>query len=137
MHRVSGILETALSVKDLAKSADFYRRLFQFETLLESERLVALNVAGKQVLLLFLEGTTEDSFTTPGGVIPGHGGHGRFHLAFSISADDAAGWKERLAAEDIAVESVVNWPGNSQSIYFRDPDEHLVELMTPGFWSID
>jgi catechol 2,3-dioxygenase-like lactoylglutathione lyase family enzyme len=28
----------------------------------------------------------------------------------------------------------MNWPGGARSLYFRDPDEHLVEFITPGFW---
>lgn len=48
--RVGGILETALYVADLPRSSEFYRRLFDFGTLLENERLVALDVAGRNVL---------------------------------------------------------------------------------------
>jgi hypothetical protein len=43
--QVSGILETALSVEDPAASAAFCKRLFGFETLPDTDRLVALNVA--------------------------------------------------------------------------------------------
>ena len=50
--RVLGILETALYVADVSRAADFYRRLFGFGTLLESARLIALNVADRNVLLL-------------------------------------------------------------------------------------
>jgi hypothetical protein len=28
----------------------------------------------------------------------------------------------------------VVWPEGSTSIYFRDPDGHLLELVTPGLW---
>src|SRR4051794_12045731 len=74
--RVGGILETALYVTDVKRSAEFYRRLFGFPTLLESERLIALDVVGKGVLLLFPEGGTNEPFPVPGGggVIPPHGG---------------------------------------------------------------
>jgi catechol 2,3-dioxygenase-like lactoylglutathione lyase family enzyme len=133
---VSGILETALYVKDLHAAAAFYRRVFEFTTLLESDRLIALDVAGRNVLLLFKEGATSQPFATPGGIIPSHGGAGANHFAFSIAAEDLPGWQGRLGAHDVPIESVVNWPGGAQSIYFRDPDENLVELMTPGFWRI-
>lgn len=136
MPSVRGILETALSVKDVQKSAAFYRRLFGFETLLESERLIALDVVGRNVLLLFKQGATMEPFPTPGGVIPGHGVTGVNHLAFSIAAEDLPDWEERLAADGVPVESRVNWPGGAQSLYFRDPDNHLAELITPGFWRI-
>lgn len=133
---VGGILETSLYVADVSRSSEFYRRLFGFGVLLDSERLIALDVAGRSVLLLFRAGSTAEPFTLPsGGVIPGHDGSGRNHLAFSIAADDVEPWRRRLAEEGVAVESVVDWPGGCKSLYFRDPDDHLVELITPGFWS--
>jgi catechol 2,3-dioxygenase-like lactoylglutathione lyase family enzyme len=134
--RVGGILETALHVTDLVRSAEFYRRFFGFETLLANERLVALDVAGHNVLLLFLEGATTEPFAVPGGVIPPHDGSGHLHLAFSIAEEDVETWKRRLDSEGVAIESIVIWPRGAQSIYFRDPDGHLVELITPGFWAI-
>ena len=137
MPSVHGILETALSVSDPRRAAEFYRRLFGFTTLLDSERLIALNVAGRSVLLLFQEGATGEPFVTPGGVIPGHAGTGKSHLAFSVASDDLPDWRQRLKAEGVAIESEVKWPGGAQSLYFRDPDGHLAELMTPGFWGID
>ena len=68
--RVGGILETALYAADVKRAAEFYRRVFGFKVLLESERLVALDVAGRNVLLLFPEGGTKEPFAVPGGVIP-------------------------------------------------------------------
>ncbi len=135
MPTIHGLLETALYVTDLARAAGFYRRLFGFETLLESERLIALDVVGRNVLLLFRAGSTDAAFETPGGVIPGHSGSGSTHLAFSIGADEVVPWQQRLESEGVAIESTVTWPGGAKSLYFRDPDNHLVELITPGFWS--
>lgn len=137
MPDVHGILETALYVGDLPAAAEFYRRLFGFRTLLESDRLIALDVAGRNVLLLFQQGATSESVETPGGVIPGHSGGGSLHFAFAIAAEDLPEWRQRLGADGIAVESEVSWPGGARSLYFRDPDQHLVELITPGFWPID
>lgn len=137
--KVGGILETALYVADVTRSAGFYRRVFGFPTLVESDRLIALDVAGKGVLLLFPEGGTTEPFPLPGGggVIPPHGGSsGGYHFAFSIEREDVEAWKERLEAEGVPVESVVDWPGGATSVYFRDPDRNLAELITAGFWKI-
>jgi catechol 2,3-dioxygenase-like lactoylglutathione lyase family enzyme len=41
--QVGGIPETALYVSDIKRSGEFYRRLFGFPTLLESERLLGLD----------------------------------------------------------------------------------------------
>lgn len=133
--QVGGILETALYVADPSVTAAFYRRVFGFPTLLESDRLIALDVAGKNVLLLFREGATDGPFHTGGGVIPGHAGVAPTHFAFSIEAADVEPWKAKLESEGVKVESVVNWPKGAVSIYFRDPDGNLAELITRGFWA--
>jgi catechol 2,3-dioxygenase-like lactoylglutathione lyase family enzyme len=134
MPAVQGILETALYVSDLQRAAAFYTRVFGFETLLESDRLIALDVAGRSVLLLFKEGATGEAAAVPGGIIPAHAGAGPTHFAFSIAAGDVAAWKQHLQAQSVNIESTVNWPGGAESVYFRDPDNNLVELITPGFW---
>jgi catechol 2,3-dioxygenase-like lactoylglutathione lyase family enzyme len=136
MPSVNGILETALHVKDPQKSAEFYRQLFDFPTLFQSERLIALDVAGRNVLLLFKAGATEEPLAMPGGIIPGHGGSGRSHFAFSIAAEDVPLWQRHLESKGIPIESIFKWPTGTISLYFRDLDEHLVELITPGFWRI-
>src|SRR5262249_55724042 len=138
MPTVIRVIETALYVADIRRAADFYRRLFHFDMLLETDRLIALDVAGRSVLLLFPAGRTANSVTTPGGTIPGHGdAHGSpGHLAFAIEADEFGAWKSELASAGIPLESEVTWPGGATSLYFRDPDQNLVELLTPGFWRI-
>ena len=137
--QVGGILETALYVSDVKRAGEFYRRVFGFPVLLESDRLIALNVSGQSVLLLFPEGGTLEPFPVPdgSGVIPPHGGsRGGYHFAFSIAAEDVESWRGRLESEGVAVESVVTWSGGSKSIYFRDPDDNLAELITLGFWKL-
>lgn len=134
--RVNGILETALYVADPAASAAFYHRLFGFPLLSESDRLVALDVAGRNVLLLFRIGATSGRFDTGGGVIPGHAGAPPTHFAFSVPAEDIESWKARLSAEGVTIEGEVTWAGGARSVYFRDPDGNLAELITPGFWAI-
>ena len=99
----------------------------------------APDVAGKSVLLLFPEGGTNEPFPVPGGggVIPPHAGvSGGNHFAFSIASEDVEAWKGHLESKGVAIESVVSWPGGARSLYFRDPDDYLAELITPGFWSI-
>lgn len=136
MPNVQGILETALYVRDVRVTGAFYRRLFDFPVLLESDRLLALDVAGINVLLLFQQGATSAPYETSGGVIPGHGGIGGGHFAFTIATADWNTWLSHLEEAGVPVESVVRWDENSRSLYFRDPDQNLVELMTPGFWKL-
>ena len=134
--RVNGIVETCIYSRDLLRSARFYQEKLGFRLLESGERLCVLSVAGKQVLLIFLSGGTHEPIPTPGGIIPPHEAGGDLHVAFAISKGDFASWEAHLVAQGIAIESKVNWPMGGQSLYFRDPDNHLVELVTPGIWEV-
>ena len=46
----------------------------------------------------------------------------------------ACRWEAQLADAGVAIEGRTKWPRGGESIYFRDPDGHLVELATPGLW---
>jgi catechol 2,3-dioxygenase-like lactoylglutathione lyase family enzyme len=128
------ILETALSVADLARSRDFYSGLFEYPVINADDRFCAFRVGERQVFLLFLKGSDPDGTRLPFGFIPAHGASGRSHVAFSISKDEIPVWLSRLSDQGIAVESQFTWPLGGTSIYFRDPDGHLLELITPGVW---
>jgi len=132
--RVTHVLETSLYVTDLERSRAFYQDLFGFAVFLQDERMCALEVPGRQVLLLFRRGASLRPSPTPGGVIPPHDGHGTLHVALAIDAADLADWRQRLAERGLAVESQVGWPAGGTSLYFRDPDNHSIELATPGLW---
>jgi catechol 2,3-dioxygenase-like lactoylglutathione lyase family enzyme len=135
MPEIRGVLETSLYVSDLERSQAFYVRLFQFPVLHEDKRFCALGVCGRQVLLLFTQDSTVP-VSTSGGLIPGHGAQGSAHLAFAIGRDDLDPWERHLATEGVNVESRVQWPRGGRSLYFRDPDQHLIELAVPGIWPI-
>jgi len=130
----SAILETCLSVADLSRARDFYARLFGYRLITSDDRFCAFRVGERQVLLLFLRGSDPNGTHLPFGFIPAHGTTGASHLAFAISKDDGPIWLARLADQGVAVESQLNWPLGGTSVYFRDPDGHLLELITPGVW---
>jgi catechol 2,3-dioxygenase-like lactoylglutathione lyase family enzyme len=131
---VEGLLETSLYADDVWRTAAFYRDLFGFKALVESPRLVALEVAAKHVLLVFQRGATEDDLVDQRGTIPGHDGNGRLHLALSIAAADLEAWRGRLKERRIAIAGEYRWPRGGTSLYFLDPDGAVVELATPGLW---
>jgi len=134
MPALDRILETALYVDDVPRAARFYADLFEIEPLFSDERLCAYDVGGKSVLLLFRRGGTLETVHLPGGTIPPHDGAGPIHIAFAVRAEEIGDWEKRLADRGIAVEGRTDWPRGGHSLYFRDPDGHLVELATPGIW---
>lgn len=130
------ILETCLYVDDLGRASAFYEKVMDLERGFADDRMASYRV-GDTMLLLFLRGATTKPVNMPSGIIPPHDGKGPAHFAFSVAANTLDEWRRHLEANDIAVESVVKWPGSdAASLYFRDPDGHLVELATPGLWGI-
>ena len=136
MPRVTGILETAIHVRDLTVATAFYHGLLGFDVMFQDDRLCALNVAGRDVLLLFREHASAAATEIPGGIIPPHDTAGTHHFAFSVEKAELPAWERHLAANSVPIESRVHWDRGGVSLYFRDPDGHLVELATPGIWPI-
>ena len=131
---LQGMLEFGLYVKDVSRASAFYHNLFGFPVLLSKERIAALDVEGKQILLLFKHGASSEPMKMPGGVLPPHDGEGTSHVAFAIQESDVEGWERWLREQDVEVESKVEWERGGRSLYFRDLDDNLLELVTPGVW---
>jgi len=133
MSKLLGVLETSLYVDAFERACPFYEQVLGLNSIYRDARLCVYDVGGRGVLLLFLRGASLAPSRLPGGVVPPHDGHGPIHMAFSIAADALADWEARLAEAGVAIESRVKWR-RGESIYFRDPDGHVLELATPGLW---
>ena len=128
--KTEGILESSLYVNDIARSVHFYEEIFGFRVISEfAERGCAMQAGTHQVLLLFKKGASR-AIQSP------HDGAGELHIAFAISAAELAIWEVWLDKNGIPVEEKRTWDMGGWSIYFRDPDRHLIELATPGTWSV-
>ncbi len=132
--KITGILETALYVEDLDLAGQFYEDVLGLKPINRDPRFAAYIAGPQSVLLLFQRGSALETVHMPGGTIPPHDGQGTLHVAFAIPADALAKWEAQLAAHNIAIEGRTVWPRGGKSIYFRDPDNHLLELATPGLW---
>lgn len=133
---LAGVLETALYVDDMARARRFYEGVLGLAPMFTDERLTAYGVGGRSALLVFLRGSTTETVHLPGGTIPPHDGHGPLHCALAVAAEALPAWQARLEAAGIAIEGRTDWPRGSISLYFRDPDGHLLELATPGLWAV-
>lgn len=131
--QVNGILETSLYVERLTQSVEFYRRIFGFdlidsdqeEGVTDETRLCAMRAGDRSVLLLFKKGATVDTNAT-----------GAIHVAFGISRSELPAWEAWLRQQGIPIEQRKTWKYGGEALYFRDPDGHLLEVVTPGVWSI-
>jgi catechol 2,3-dioxygenase-like lactoylglutathione lyase family enzyme len=136
MPKLDGILETAIHTKDMVRSRVFYEGVLGLAPIYSDDRLTAYAVAGRDVLLVFRKGATGQTVTLPSGTIPGHGGGGALHVALAIAKDELDRWEVHLASRGVVIEGRNDWERGGRSIYFRDPDGHLLELATPGLWSV-
>jgi catechol 2,3-dioxygenase-like lactoylglutathione lyase family enzyme len=128
--RSDGLLESSLYVRDVAASARFYARIFGFSMVNDfGDRGCAMQAGERQVLLLFRKGGSL-------GIPSPHDGEGQLHLAFAIAPSELDRWEVWLKENGIAVEEKRAWELGGHSLYFRDPDGHLLEVATPGVWSI-
>jgi catechol 2,3-dioxygenase-like lactoylglutathione lyase family enzyme len=134
MPRIRRVLETILYCDDLARAAGFYETLLECAPMLRTPRVVAFDSGEGTVLLLFDRHAAQAPLPSPGGLIPGHTGSGPAHIAFAIDRSEVAAWQDQLADLGVGIESRVRWERGGESLYFRDPDGHSVELATPGTW---
>lgn len=132
---IRGVVETILYTDNLPAAVAFYTEVLGLAPMkTDADRFQAFDAGEGRVLLLFRRGGTLTPQTVPGGVIPPHDGSGPHHIAFGIAAADYDRWCARLQAQGVALESETVWERGGRSVYFRDPDQHLVELVTPGIW---
>lgn len=126
---IKKIKETCLYVKDLAESKRFYGEKLGFKTIGEVKDRNVFFRAGASVLLCF-----NPEASKKGGTLPPHFGGGQLHLAFEVSKEEYQPWKEKVAALGVEIEQEFDWGGGFLSFYFRDPDEHLLEVVMEGMW---
>jgi len=136
MPSLDGVLETALYVDDLDRARGFYADVLGLMLMVRDERMCAFTVGSRSVLLIFRRGASLETIRMSGGTIPPHDGSGPAHVAFAVATEELAAWEARLRGFEVAIEGRTRWPRGGQSVYFRDPDGHLLELATPGLWAI-
>ena len=125
MTQVLALAEAALYVTDLDRARQFYTDVLGLPVTAAFDDACFLQTGPNSTLILFdLEALLKRQ-----SVIPGHGAHGRGHVALAIPAEEMDAWRERLLAHNIAIEHEQDWPQGTHSIYFRDPDDNSIELI--------
>lgn len=127
---LDGILETAIYVDDVDAVVSFYRDVLGLTIVDTSERLTALQAGPRQLLLVFKRRASLSLPLTP------HDATGCQHVAFPIPANTIDAWEAWLAERGVVVVEKKRWERGGTSLYFHDPDGHLLELATPGIWSV-
>ncbi|MER8806211.1 VOC family protein [Mesorhizobium australicum] len=120
---IAGIDHFVLTVRSVEATCDFYRRVLGMRRLDQPNRPTALLFGSQKINLHQVGRTFEPKARTP---TPGSGD---FCL---VSAVPLAEIQAGLAAEGVAIEvgpvERVGAQGAMMSVYFRDPDDNLVEV---------
>jgi catechol 2,3-dioxygenase-like lactoylglutathione lyase family enzyme len=137
LHPPKAILETSLYVADVERAVVFYQDVLGLRKIddgyFAGGRGAALQVgSGPSVLLLF-----RADLTRAGGILPPHGARGAGHIAFRVEQEELPSWRERLQKHGVSIEKEFSFDNKPPSIYFRDPDQNLLELAVASIWSFD
>lgn len=126
---IKKIKETCLYVQDLAATKAFYNGKLNFEVIGEVPGRHIFFRAGESVLLCFISEISGQSQK-----LPPHFGAGQLHLAFEVAQEKYESLKQEIEAQHIPIEQEYDWGGGFLSFYFRDPDQHLLEVVMQGMW---
>ncbi len=138
MPKLDGILETCIHTTDMARAKAFYEGVLELQPIFSDKRLTAYAVAGHNVLLVFQKGATERDRAYSGR---------RCHSG-ACRRRHAAAWRSRSARISLrrgstalpkrALRSKARTPGRAAAAASISAisDGHLLELATPGLWSV-
>ena len=123
------IKETCLYVQDLQQTKGFYQGKLGLEVIGEVAGRHVFFRAGESVLLCFIPAESAKSK-----ILPPHFGQGNLHVAFEVSPNDYTTRKAEIEKLGIAIETEYDWGRGYFSFYFRDPDQHVLEVVMTGMW---
>jgi catechol 2,3-dioxygenase-like lactoylglutathione lyase family enzyme len=126
---ITQVKEVALYVKDLQKSKTFYHGLLGFPVIGMVENRHIFFRVGSTVLLCFIaESTKHDT------VLPPHFGYGQQHIAFEVPPSEYESWKDKITQLGIKIIHEHQWSEGVKSFYFKDEDEHILEIIPEKMW---
>lgn len=128
MH-FSQIKETCLYVSDIDQTEAFYAGKLGLPVISKHNHRHIFFRAGQSMLLCFLpEATKQETQLGP------HFAYGKQHLAFETTAEEYQQWKQALKEKGIPVTHEQSWKNGLKSMYFSDPDGHVLEIVPKGIW---
>jgi catechol 2,3-dioxygenase-like lactoylglutathione lyase family enzyme len=139
--KLGQVVETILYTSDASKQSQWYKDVLGLEPYIEMlPAIVGFQLPNNTLLLIFNRGyTTEDRPVEGAGMIPKHGcerGLGQ-HISFACSgAEELEEWEKHIKGKGVEVISEMNWERGGRSIYFKDWEGHVLEIMTRGVWEV-
>ena len=113
---ITGLNHITFAVSDMDRSVEFYAKVLKARLLCRSEGVAYFELAGIWLALNLGESNPSRGYT---------------HIAFSISEEHFSDWQQHLLGQGVELRSDRNRHADEgKSLYFQDPDGHLLELHT-------
>lgn len=126
MTTILGVAEAALYVSDLGRATHFYMTVLGLPLTAAFEEARFLQTGRDSMLILF----NAEGIRRRQSLIPSHGATGEGHVALAVPVEEIDAWRDRLEENGVAIEHEQTWSLGSRSIYFRDPDNNSLELIS-------
>jgi catechol 2,3-dioxygenase-like lactoylglutathione lyase family enzyme len=137
--KLGQIVETILYTSDAQKLASWYTSIFSLTPFLSTPTIVGFSLPNNTILLLFSRSSTTADKVFPSGTVPKHGcetGLGQ-HIAFACKDREEVGeWEAWFEENGVEVLGKMEWERGGRSVYVRDWEGHVIEVMTRGVWEV-
>jgi catechol 2,3-dioxygenase-like lactoylglutathione lyase family enzyme len=137
--KLGQVVETVLYTSSVPKLVGWYTSTLLIKPFTYSPSFAAFSLPNDTILLLFDRNTSLGNKNYDGGTIPAHGAENTKgqHIAFACGGqEDLNEWETHLKAKGVEIEARMEWERGGKSIYFRDAEGHLLEIMTRGVWQV-
>jgi len=124
------ILETSLYSNNLDQAERFYLDVIGLKLLKKKEGRHLFFKCADSVLIVFNPEESEKE----GGKAATHGSTGEGHMAFGVKDGEIENWRVRLGEHSVEIEKETVWEDGSRSLYFRDPDNNSIEIISEYHW---
>jgi catechol-2,3-dioxygenase len=137
--KLGQIVETVLYTSDLGKLSAWYKDVLGLESFIELPAVVGFELPNNTLLLIFDRLLTTEDRVVEGGIIPRHGsitGLGQ-HISFAcLNMDELDEWEKHFQSKNVEIVGRMEWEKGGKSIYVKDWEGHVIEIMTRGVWSV-
>jgi catechol-2,3-dioxygenase len=137
--KLGQIVETILYTSDASKLAAWYKSVFSLTPFLDTPNFVGFSLPNNTILLLFSRSSTTVDKILPNGTIPKHGcetGLGQ-HIAFACDgAEELQEWEKWFEEKEVEILGRMEWERGGRSVYVKDWEGHVIEVMTRGVWEV-
>ena len=127
--KLNGIKETCLYTTNLEEAKDFYSGLLGLDIITYMPNRHLFLRVGYSVLLIFNPKDSSHKISPPP-----HYGEGPIHIAFEVDSIEYLAWKDKIRALNIPIIDELIWKSGKESFYFKDPANHILEIVPEGIW---